>query len=45
MMDIAEAKKLGINRQEYMARRGRALDSCAWLRTSIYDAVNNWMAC
>lgn len=46
MMDIAEAKKLGINRQEYMARRVRALRGCARLRTSIYDAaVNNWMAC
>jgi hypothetical protein len=44
--DIAEAKKLGLNRREYMERRARALGGCAWLRTSVYDAinaVNAWM--
>jgi hypothetical protein len=42
-MDLAEARKLSLSRQEFMARRIRALGSCYWLRTSINDAINDWM--
>ena len=45
MMDIAEAKKLGLNRREFMARRMRAISDCYWLRTSMYDGIREWMNC
>jgi hypothetical protein len=44
-MDLAEAKKLNLNRREYIARRILALRDCYWLRTSINDAINDWMDC
>jgi hypothetical protein len=38
MMDVTEAKKLGITRQEYMVRRSRALRSCG-------GDASHWMDC
>ena len=38
MMDVTEAKKLGITRQEFMMRRNRALGSCG-------GDASHWMDC
>jgi hypothetical protein len=40
MMDVAEAKKFGITRQEFMVRRSRALGSVAVTLVSGWIAVS-----
>jgi ATP-dependent protease ClpP protease subunit len=43
--DVQEAKKLGLERREYMKRRARGLKDCEWL--SPYDEAprDEWLSC
>jgi hypothetical protein len=45
LKDVEEAKSLGLGRQEFMYRRSLALKDCAWLASSIYEPIDDWLNC